>query len=326
MTCAFVTDLKNEDRYYPRNRLFQYILNQNEWVYVDLAQYVTALCVGESKDWIGEAVVSLSFQGDVFFKTSELERHEIIKYADPHDGTETHFLGGNGLSQIGNSFFACGSGGQLCRRDMSGNWVLLTPHFIPNYAEIGRLSDEAEERGDLEGAINMWDSDSRTSFFSVNGITESEVYVTGFEGGLLYWDGQKTRWIDGIPKETLAATYVEKGYVWVSGGGGTVNHGNYQNGFEDYSLGSDFFFSAITRFGGLIYLCSSGEFGGPVGLFTYDGHRLEQVSCGLTPDIHDIHTVTAADGILWAVGYRDILCFDGKTWQRIDHPDNPPVR
>ena len=61
-------------------------------------------------------------------------------------------------------------------------------------------------------------------------------------------------------------------------------------------------------------------------MWTYERGRIAPVTTGLKPDIHDVHTVDAADGLLWAVGFKDILCFDGTTWTRIDYPDNPPVR
>jgi hypothetical protein len=278
-------------------------------------------------------LVALGYEGDVFFKDSPAGRYEEIVYVDPFSSVSKKFNGAKGLTSIGSDLYACGFDGKLFRRSSLNSWSLLTPEFVTNFSALSSASREARKNAGRDWKAGLavrrsekWRRDPRKAFNQVIGMSEAEIYITGHEGGLLFWNGQQPRWIEPTPKVSLFGMYVEPPNIWVCGSEGTILHGNYDDGFDDYSLGTDHSFNKIIRFKGKIYISANGGFGGPVGLFTYDGHKLEQVSCGLIPDIHDIHTVTAADGILWAVGYRDILCFDGQTWQRIDHPDNPPVR
>ena len=45
---------------------------------------------------------------------------------------------------------------------------------------------------------------------------------------------------------------------------------------------------------------------------------------GLTPEMGDIAFVQAVDGVLWAVGPRELLRFDGTRWERFVHPMHVP--
>ena len=167
----------------------------------------------------------------------------------------------------------------------------------------------------------------RSSFHNLNGPHEHEIYLTGYKGGLAVWDGERAIWPANIPKVNLFGIHVEDDTtIWVCGSQGTLLRGNYRDGFQDLSPGGNHSFNSMTQFQSKLYLTANGGFGGPVGLFTFHNGRLDMVATGLKPDITDIHTVDSADGVLWAVGMKDILCFDGSTWLRIDYPDNPPVR
>ncbi len=174
----------------------------------------------------------------------------------------------------------------------------------------------------------MFTNDRRKNFSFINGPREYEIYLTGYDGGLLLWNDERSRWItEGIPKNNLFGIVVEdERRIWICGSKGTLLCGNHKDGFQDLSPGGDLSFNSMTLFQGKLWITANGGFGGPTGLFTFHNGRLDRVTTGLTPDIDDIHTVTSADGVLWTVGFRDILCFDGKTWTRIDYPGNPPVR
>ena len=80
----------------------------------------------------------------------------------------------------------------------------------------------------------------------------------------------------------------------------------------------------MTIYGGKPYLVSS--LGSTRGLYTYEDGRLLKVATGLTPELTDVKHTDAGAGVLWAVRLKDILHFDGKTWERIDFPLNPPIR
>ena len=53
---------------------------------------------------------------------------------------------------------------------------------------------------------------------------------------------------------------------------------------------------------------------------------IEPYATDLSPDLQDTHILEAKDGILWSFGFKDLAWFDGKTWTRVNNPDNPPIR
>jgi hypothetical protein len=113
--------------------------------------------------------------------------------------------------------------------------------------------------------------------------------------------------------------------IWICGAAGQLLKGNHRDGFLPApGIAGDQHFTGITLFEGKIYLASAAE--RSPGLFVYDGRRLSRVVTPLSPNIKDIFHVEAVDGAMWTVGRRDVTRFDGSTWVRIDHPDNPPIR
>lgn len=63
-------------------------------------------------------------------------------------------------------------------------------------------------------------------------------------------------------------------------------------------------------------------------LFAWDPatRRITSQRTDLKPELQDTHQLEAKDGVLWSFGFKDLACFDGRNWTRIDHPDNPPIR
>jgi hypothetical protein len=49
---------------------------------------------------------------------------------------------------------------------------------------------------------------------------------------------------------------------------------------------------------------------------------LKEVNTGLIPKLTDANAISVSNGMLWSVGYKDIVRFDGKNWMRLVHPDN----
>lgn len=71
---------------------------------------------------------------------------------------------------------------------------------------------------------------------------------------------------------------------------------------------------SIEEYDGKIYLA------GNASLACIDKGFIQTVDVGLkTISTHRLH---AKDGLLWSIGEKNILVFDGKTWKEILHPDN----
>ena len=107
------------------------------------------------------------------------------------------------------------------------------------------------------------------------------------------------------------------------GHNGTLLLGNARQGFTELSSVDDNQnFTGVELFGDKLFLASN------LGLFIYDpAHKkIERYATTLMPDLQDTHILEAKDGVLWSFGFKDLACCDGKTWTRVDHPDNPPIR
>jgi hypothetical protein len=108
-----------------------------------------------------------------------------------------------------------------------------------------------------------------------------------------------------------------------AGHNGTVLIGNAAKGFIDLSSVEDNQnFVGVEWYQEKLFLASN------VGLFTYDPRRqkIEKLTTTLKPELKDTHMLEAKDGVLWSFGFKDLAYFDGKTWTRVQHPDNDPIR
>jgi hypothetical protein len=174
--------------------------------------------------------------------------------------------------------------------------------------------------------VDLFSPDAMGKFyFGVDGPSEDEIYVCGAHGTILVWDGSSFETLPPMTEATYVDIFVESAdRIWISGRKGTLVRGNRRDGFNPVAVTArQQLFSKMTWYDGKLYLASGAN---PRGLFAYHRARIDQVWSGLTPDILDAHTVDSMDGVLWVVGSKDILRFDGKRWERIDHPDNPPIR
>jgi hypothetical protein len=216
---------------------------------------------------------------------------------------------------IGGALYACGDGGQVYRRTGgalgAGQWRQLDASLL----ESPDAYAAALQRGPADRKI----------YFDVNGPREDELYVVGNHGTILAWDGTAFTRLPRVTSAALTEVLVEdEDRVWICGRNGTLLRGNRRDGFQIAAVsGRRQLFLSMTKLDGKIHLGSGAD---PSGVFVYERGSLREVSSGLDPDIEDVHTVDSADGVLWVVGSKDVLRYDGQRWERIDHVDNPPIR
>lgn len=288
-----------------------------KWIYddVDVALRGIDTSCGHRASRFGEKFhfTLLSDEGDVVFMKPPIFPREKIAGAGISSLDSKHWGRMQTIRWIGDHFYACGNGGQVYKRSsgLSGEaaWDQLDQNLLRNPKSAGEVFE---------------------IYYCIDGPSEEEIYVCGSHGTILVWDGATFTRLPPITDATLVDIFVEdERSVWICGRDGTLLKGNRRNGFQpvdrssDLQLLSSHVFLSVTKYEGKIYLASNAN---PCGLFVYQGDRLEQVSSGLKPDILDVHTVDSVDGVLWVVGSKDILRFDGKTWERIDHVDNKPIR
>ena len=94
-----------------------------------------------------------------------------------------------------------------------------------------------------------------------------------------------------------------------------VVHGQYNRWQVIHDSAFTDYWWCVEKFGGRMYLASS------TGLAYIEGSSIRPVDVGLDRNI-TAHRLHASDGLLWSIGVKDILVFDGNTWQEVVHPDN----
>jgi hypothetical protein len=289
-----------------------------KWFYDDFALAVTSITRFTPGPSAPASFCLLSAEGDVVLLRPPFLREKI-----PGAGIgspDSKFWGRMAhLRVIGGHLYACGDGGQIYRRTGSdfgaGRWEHLDP---------GLLQDPAARAQALLRAPFSPAADHKI-FYCVNGPREDEIYIAGTDGTVLSWDGAAFAELPKVTNAALTNILVESEQsILICGRNGTLLRGNRRDGFRRaVGSGGNQMFMSMALFDGKVYLASGAD---PRGLFVYERGVLRQVSSGIHPGIRDAHTVDSIDGVLWVVGSKDVLRFDGVRWERIDHVDNPPIR
>lgn len=256
--------------------------------------------------------VGLGRHGLVHFRrggTTPSNRTEQILGAgmleDALGGLMTH------LREIDGQLWACGQRGQVYRRFAQDDW-----RHVDQGLFVDLDPDKFATPGDLAEAMV-----SGPMLECVDGSSESDVYVVGLHGFMAHFDGKQWRKVDLRTDEHL--TWVRcygPGEVWACGFNGTLIKGNARDGFKEMSSVDDNqTWVCLSKFQDKVYLSAE------EGLHVFDGKKIAPVKTKLKPELQDAWRVDHADGVLWSIGVKDLARFDGKTWERIHHPDNEPI-
>ncbi|MGN6806108.1 MAG: hypothetical protein ACTHJZ_09210, partial [Trinickia sp.] len=304
----------SDEPYTPFTRWFQYIegdaepwtSHETQWWARSATTYLPP-GVGKNGDW---ALVGMSHEGHVEFSFAETIVEEKIPGAGVFVPDATGWGYVSSIRQIGDFLFVCGAGGQVYKRLSSNNWQHMD-----------------------DGLLQTLPIDQRLLLSDIGGPNEADIYVcgsypgpAGMEGRLFHFDG--SRW-SGLPIPEvgyLNRVLIESpDSIWACGHNGALLNGNARDGFRDVSSVEDNqLFYSMALFGGNLYLGSN------LGLYSYKLNdpraKIGEVVTGLTPPVSDAVTVDSVGSVLWSVGEKDIVRFDGSSWARIDHPDNVPIR
>jgi hypothetical protein len=283
----------------------------------------------------GGIFVVISHNGGVFFNDRPSYNERI---AGAGVGTPDSRGWGRvqAIAQVGERLYACGEGGQIHVRRAPGQWEHLTTSILDSAQDRVRAmradpegfeaASERRLRALLRGEI------IEPLLFDIAGPAEDDIYVCGIAvghpyqlGRIFHWDGARLADLSLRTVDALTRIHVEsRERIWVCGRRGQLLLGNARDGFRPQpGLEGGHLFTGVTMHEGAVYLASAAS---PRGLFRFMDGRLERVRTGLRPEIEDVFHVEAADGVLWTVGQRDVTRYDGQRWERIDHPDNPPIR
>lgn len=284
------------------------------WAYHDYEDNIVSVHAyrGDIEDLPdGSRFVALGRHGTVRFnQRNEPTFVEQISEAGMVEGRFGGLM--SNLRQIDGQLWACGQHGQVYRRFGRDDW---------RRADAGIRVDvnPAAYAGNVE---QMLEKISTAPMLNcIDGTSGNDVYVVGMQGFMAHFDG--TQW-------TEMALPVDEHLEWVRcygpeevlvcGHNGTLLKGNSRSGFKSVSGIDDHqTFVCVAKFNDKVYLSAE------EGLFLWDGKKIASVKTKLKPELQDAWRLDQADGYLWSVGVSDMARFDGKTWERIQHPDNEMI-
>jgi hypothetical protein len=194
-----------------------------------------------------------------------------------------------GVRTIGERVYVVGMNRQAYRRDGDSAWVSID-----------------------QGARPQPGSGQVVGFEAVDGFAEDEIYAVGWEGEIWRYDARI--WTAIASPTNVVLTNLccgGDGMAYASGRNGLLLRGrdNRWEVIEQQNIIDDIW--GLAWYGGQLYLATTNA------LYTLEGDTLNLVDLGDDPPKTCYH-LSAADGVLWSIGPKDVMAFDGATWVRID--------
>lgn len=266
-----------------------FFLYHDKWFYHDLKWDVVSVCFTSKTDSEPRKFYALSMQGDV--EIQYLGGADIDKIPDA--GTYQGLGAVKQIREIGEYLYVCGDQGQVYKKASSGAWDHID-----------------------DGLLDRTISASALDLNSIDGTSDNDLYVVGFNGKIFHRDGLTWREVDSPTNMHLERVRcVSTDEVYICGNKGVFLKGD-KNGFKDLTMpGLEDNFWGLEHYKGNVYLATLN------GLYIYNGKDLEPLRTGLEPEIKG-YRLDARDDVLWSFGVDDLAYFDGIKWVRVVHPDN----
>jgi hypothetical protein len=284
MFAVFNDELSREK--HPHTRLFQRY--QGNLGQVDLNWTASSLSVcGVPK----HQFIAISEEGFVLVHGSgeSIEEPEVDTALAQDEGPENRGPLREVRGIAGGKAYAVGTARQAYRRDAPGRWV--------------RIDQSAQG-----GTEKIWEK----SFNSIDGFSETDIYAVGWDGEIWSYDG--AAWSQ-IASPTNVALYrvrcAADGNVYACGQAGVLLRGRDRSWevVDHRATEEDFWW--LEYFNGKLYVCSMNS------LYELDGDDLRTTDFGECAPPATCYCLSAADGLLWSVGAKNIVEYDGKQWKTV---------
>lgn len=271
-------DLKDTD--VPHACVFA--LNKTRWEQVLIEKNLSSVCVAKIPK---EQMVAVDEYGNVHVIGSGDSNPEYVS-----DGQNSPESRGpiREVRAIDGRAYAVGMDRQVYRRESLNVWKAI------------------------DGNINKKPaSDDVFGFESIHGFSGNDMYTVGWHGEIWHFDGKKWTRIESPTNLILTRVYcAPTGIVYACGQSGILVAGksNRWEIIEHDTTDQDLW--DMEWYEGRLYLSTINQ------LFFLDNNILVPVDTGEEIPATCYH-LDAADGILWSIGAKDVLEFDGKEWTRV---------
>lgn len=149
-------------------------------------------------------------------------------------------------------------------------------------------------------------------FEAIHGFTENDMYAVGRKGEIWHYNGNIWSPINSPTNLILTGVCcADDGNVYCCGQSGILLRGREDQWEIIAQDETEADFWDIEWFDGRIYLSTI------MFLYTLHGEALELVFFGEDLPSSCYH-LSSADGVLWSIGSKDVMAFDGTSWTRID--------
>jgi hypothetical protein len=178
--------------------------------------------------------------------------------------------------------FAVGMGGVIFRQDQPNLWV--------------RADDGISETQHLE---------------SIDGFSTGDMYAVGRMG--IIWHFYKGAWHRVISPTNVILTSVccaGDGNVYACGLGGTLVRGRRNSWVVIEQTESDADLWDVEWFKGKLYISTM------TSVYELEGNALKESFGNDKPET--AYHLSSVDEVMWSIGSKDIMAFDGKRWKRIE--------
>ncbi len=160
-----------------------------------------------------------------------------------------------------------------------------------------------------QGTVLPGDDGKIFSFEAVDGFAADEIYAVGLRGEIWLYNGSVWHNLTS-PTNVLLSSVCCAGdnTVYAAGLQGLLLHGRGDT-WEVLDVGEfPYDFWDLCWFQGALYLATMYR------VYRLDGETLTPLDCG----VDTAGKLACTDNVLWSIGAKDVVAFDGQTWSRID--------
>jgi hypothetical protein len=182
--------------------------------------------------------------------------------------------------------YAVGMKRQVYRREGDRRWVCIDQQMRPPKGRIVGLE-------------------------SIDGFSAEELYAAGWDGEIWHYDGDRWRQVDSPTNVVVTDLCAGGETMYACGQIGTLLRGR-RDAWEvvRHDAVEENIWS-LAWFQGKLYVATFGA------VYVLENDSLVPVTFGPDSPATFYH-LSSADGVLWSIGRKDVMAFDGNAWTRID--------